>query len=326
MKVGFCGSGAWGITLANLIAGNGHEVLVWSIEDEVIKSIEQGKGHPRFPNLKLASTLRMTRNLKDLMERDAIVESVTAKGFREVCNQLQALGGITKPFILTSKGIEQETEKLLVRVAFEILKKEHLIGCMSGPTLAKEVMDGQPTAAVGAGSQEVVSIIKKLFESPHFHIFGSPDILGVALGGAMKNVIAIATGLSEGAGYGNNTKAYLITMGLAEMRKMAKAVGAQEDTCFGLSGIGDLIVTGVSNLSRNFSFGKLLGEGLSKLDAIKKVEMVVEGEYTVLSAYHVGKKHNLHLPITYAMYAILYEGKDAKKTLSALLAETPHFA
>lgn len=320
MKVGFCGSGAWGITLADLIAKNGHEVLLWSIEEDVLKSLEQGKGHPRFPDLDIEPSIRYTRKLKDLLECDAIVESVTAKGFREVCSKLQALGGITQPFILTSKGIEQETGLLLVEVAFDVLKKKRLIGCMSGPTLAKEVMDEQPTAAEGAGgSEEVIDVIIDLFDSPNFRIFGSSDLLGVALGGAMKNVIAIATGMSEGAGYGNNTKALLITLGLAEMRQVAKAKGAKEDTCFGLSGIGDLIVTGVSNLSRNFSFGKLLGEGMSKAEAIAKVGMVVEGEYTVLSAYNLGKKYKLDLPITNTMYAILYEGADAKGALSDLL-------
>jgi glycerol-3-phosphate dehydrogenase (NAD(P)+) len=320
MRVGFCGSGAWGITLADLIARNGHEVLLWSIEEDVLVSLEKGKGHPKFPDLFIDASIRYTRHLKDLLDTDVIVECVTAKGFRPVLKEFAALGGITKPFIITSKGIEQETGKLLVEVAYELLKKEELIGYMSGPTLAREVMLQHITAAVAASpNKHVIEIIKKLFQAPYFQVYTNKDIYGVALGGAMKNVIAIASGLAEGMGYGHNTKALIITRGLSEIRQMAKVKGANENTCFGLSGIGDLIVTGVSNLSRNFSFGMLLGKGISPEEAKKQIGMIVEGEYTVLSAWNLGQKYKLDLPITNAMYQIIYKGKEPKKALKDLL-------
>lgn len=321
MKVGFCGSGAWGITLANIIAGNGHIVLLWSIEKDVIQSLSDGLGHPRFPDYAVDPSIQYTTNLSDLLDCDVIVECVTASGLRPVCNELKRLGGITQPFIVTSKGIEQNTSLLLVEVAEEILGNPHLIGYMGGPTLAKEVMLKHPTSAMGASTNfEVRQIIKDLFAAPSFQIYESADITGVALCGAVKNVIAIATGISDGLGYGYNTKAHLITMGLQEMVELAKAKGGQEASCIGLAGLGDLIVTGISDLSRNFRFGKLLGQGNNKDEALKKIAMVVEGTYSVLSAHQIACDNDLHLPIVSAMYQVIYEGKDARDALEDLLS------
>ncbi|OGN61568.1 MAG: hypothetical protein A3F09_05850 [Chlamydiae bacterium RIFCSPHIGHO2_12_FULL_49_11] len=321
-KVGFLGTGAWGITLADLIAKNGHEVLLWGIEEDVLDSLEKGKGHPKFPAFPVSSALRVVRSLQEVVEEcDLFVECVTAKGFRPVLEKLFTLGGLDRPFIITSKGIEQETGQLLAEVALEYISSD-LIGYMSGPTLAKEVMQGQPTAAVAAGKNpEMQELVCRLFDSPTFCIETSFDIMGVALGGAMKNVIAIASGIAEGLGFGHNTKAMLIVRGLREMCRMAKLKGARDETCYGLAGIGDLIVTGVSNLSRNFQFGRFLGEGVDIDEARKKVGMVIEGEYTVLSAYRLGQKNHLDLPITYAMYQVLYEGKNPREALLHLLEE-----
>ncbi len=192
---------------------------------------------------------------------------------------------------------------------------------MSGPTLAKEVMFKQPSAAVGASSSiEVAEIIKEVFESPNFHIHVSTDVLGTAVGGSVKNVIAIASGLAEGLEYGYNTKALIITQGLKEMCEIAKVKGGQESSCYGLAGIGDLIVTGVSNLSRNFTFGMLLGQGGTAILAKEKIGMVVEGEYTVLSAYNIAKEYNLNLPIIDSMYSVIYENKNPKEAFHEMLS------
>lgn len=320
MKVGFLGSGAWGITLANLIASNGHEILLWSIEKEVIESLQTRGIHPKFPDFQVSSKIRYTDQLKDLLECDVLVECVTAKGFRPVCKQLVALGGLKIPFIITSKGIEQETGLLLVEIAYELFHRKDLIGYMSGPTLAKEVMNEHPTSAVAAStSNNVIAIIKKLFGCSYFRVYANHDILGVAVGGAMKNVIAIASGLAEGLGYGLNTKALLITRGLQELKKLALVKHAKEETCFGLSGIGDLIVTGVSHMSRNFTFGFLLGQGLTREEAKKKIGMVVEGEYTVLSAHKLATKYALSLPISEAMYEVIYEGRNPQEAIKTIL-------
>ncbi len=317
MKVGFLGSGAWGITLANLIARNGHELVLWSIEHDVLAHLEEHSKHPKFKDFPIDETITYTRDLKEILECDVIVECVTAKGFRPVC---EALKSLSVPFIITSKGIEQESGKLLVEVAYEIFNQKELIGCMSGPTLAKEVMFNQPTAAIGASvNMEVAEIIREVFESPNFHISLSQDVLGVAVGGSVKNVIAIASGLAEGLEYGFNTKALIITQGLKEMCEIAKVKGGKQETCYGLSGIGDLIVTGVSNLSRNFTFGTLLGQGGTAILAKEKIGMVVEGEYTVLSAYNIAKDHNLDLPIIDAMYRIIYQNQNPKDAFQEML-------
>ncbi len=317
MKVGFLGSGAWGITLADLIARNGHNVVLWSIEEDVLAHLEEFHRHPKFKDFLVSPSITYTRDLADISECDVIVECVTAKGFRPVC---EALKSVNIPFIITSKGIEQETGKLLVEVAYEIFGDKQLIGCMSGPTLAKEVMFKEPSAAVGASlSAEVIEIIKEVFQSPNFHIAESFDVLGTAVGGSIKNVIAIASGLAEGLSYGYNTKALIITQGLKEMCAIAKIKGGKEETCYGLAGIGDLIVTGVSNLSRNYTFGTLLGQGGTATHAKEKIGMVVEGEYTVLSAYNIAKKHSLDLPIISAMYHILYENQNPKEGFAQML-------
>lgn len=323
IKVGFCGSGAWGITLANLLAQNGHDVLLWSIEEDVLESLKQGKGHPKFPDFVVDSSIRYTKNLKDVLDQDVIIECVTAKGFRPVLKEIKKLGGIHQPLIITSKGIEQDTGELLVEVAYEILGAENLIGYMSGPTLAKEVMLEHPTSAVAASpNHDVIDLIKTLFGCSYFRVYESSDIMGVAVGGAMKNVIAIASGMAEGMGFGHNTKALLITRGLVEMCRIAKVKGGDQNTCFGLSGIGDLIVTGVSNLSRNFQFGYLLGQGYGSEEAKEKIGMVVEGEYTVLSAWKLGEKFGLDLPITYGMYEVIYKGVDPITAFQAILEKS----
>jgi glycerol-3-phosphate dehydrogenase (NAD(P)+) len=324
-RVGFLGSGAWGITLANLIAQNGHKVLLWSIEEDVLASIRKGDGHPKFPNLKLSPNISVSSGIKEILEQDVLVECVTASGFRSVCEKIQENGGLKKPFIITSKGIEQGSGLLLVEVAYSIFGASQEIGCLSGPTLAKEVMDSHPTGAISASPSPIVQELGVLlFDSPNFRVFKDKDILGVALGGAIKNVIAIACGLSEGLGHGFNTRALLITKGLEEMGKLAKAKGANPTTSFGLAGIGDLIVTGVSNLSRNYTFGRLLGKGYSKESAKKEIGAVVEGEYTSLSAYNLGKEYNLELPIINGIYDILYNNEPVTTGFTKLLLEEPN--
>ncbi len=325
-KVGFCGSGAWGITLADLISRNGHDVVIWSIEHDVIEALERDGRHPKFPQLDVDPSLRFTKDIIDFQDVDVIVECVTAKGFRPVCKLIKSSGLGDKPFILTSKGIEQGSGKLLVEVAEEVFGQIDHLGYMSGPTLANEVMLKHPTAAVGASvNEEIAILIQELFECDYFHILISHDIRGVSLGGAFKNVIAIASGIVDGLGYGHNTKALIITRGLVEMKRIAKVKGAEEETCDGLSGIGDLIVTGMSNLSRNFSFGNLLGKGLSAKEAKDQIKMVVEGEYTVASVYKLGKEYGLELPIAYAVYEVIYEGKDPRQVLEQILVNGDNF-
>jgi len=320
MRVGFLGSGIWGMALVSLLIKNGHEVLLWSIEESVLDHLEKEKRHPKFKKAVFNDLLSVTKNIEDVKECDVVVECVTAKGVRSVLTKLCENGKLEKPFILSSKGIETNTGEILSEIAEEILGTTADIGYLSGPTLADEVLDNHPTCAVaGSKHKDVQELIKKLFEGPHFNVQSSYDLHGVALGGAMKNVIAIACGMVAGLNLGYNTTAMLLTKGLQELKKMAQIIGCEKDTMNTLSGLGDLIVTGVSPLSRNFRFGKHLGQGLSAEAAKKEIGMVVEGEYTVKAACALMEESKMELPITECVYNVLNNGLHPMEAIKTIL-------
>ncbi|MDN3508032.1 MAG: NAD(P)-dependent glycerol-3-phosphate dehydrogenase, partial [Simkaniaceae bacterium] len=253
---------------------------------------------------------------------DLIVESVTTTGLRPVltkfCDQIKATG---KPFVLTSKGIEQKSGKLLHEIAEELLGEEYhkKIGCISGPSLADEVLKKQPTTVVCSGfDRDVMLEIQEAFNTPYFRVYPNADISGVEFGGAMKNIIAIACGIVDGLGFGGNTKAALMTRGLHEMRKLAVAKGCLSETVNGLAGMGDLCVTCLSILSRNYRFGSLIAQGMTPEQAKEKIGMVVEGANTCVSACELGEKLSVPLPISEAVRKIIYEGLDPRDAVGEL--------
>lgn len=324
IKIGYLGCGAWGICLANLLARNDHDVQIWANNWEVLYSVEHKHRHPKFPHIALANNLRTTKNFEEVVnDKDIIVESVTTKGVRPILVQLKESWLRPIPFVLTSKGIEGETGLLLPEIALEILgeKNKSLIGCLTGPSLAKEVMEGMPSSVVASAfDPELMQWIQGLFSAPLFRVYPNPDIMGVCFGGAMKNIIAIACGISDGLGYGQNAKAALLTRGLHEMRKLAVIKTSHIETLNGLTGLGDLTVTCLSSLSRNYTFGQLLAQGESSQEAKKDIGMVVEGAFTCISAKELGDKHKIPLPITEAVYAILYLGVDPLEAVKALFS------
>ena len=320
MKVGFLGSGIWAMALIKLLTDNRHDVLLWSIEEDVLEALQKTGRHPKFKTVVIHHHLKVTKNIEDLLQQEVIIECVTAKGVRDVLKKLTLKGKLPIPFILSSKGIEMHTGEILSEIAEEILGKNAQIGYLSGPTLADEVLLDHPTCAVaGSKHKEVQLLIKELFQGDHFQITGSYDLHGVALGGAMKNVIAIAAGMATGLGYGFNTKAMLLTKGLEELKKMAKIKGCLEETMDTLSGIGDLIVTGVTPLSRNYRFGKFIGEGMTAEMAKEEIKMVVEGEYTVKAAYELMLSSKVDLPITESVYKVLNEGYLPREAILNIL-------
>ena len=323
MKICYLGCGAWGLVLANLAADNGHDVVIWSIEEDVLDSIAAGQGHPKFPSYHLSKRLNVEKDLeKAVYDADVIIESVTTKGIRPVFLKIKKLGGVNCPIILTSKGIEQDTGLLLPEIILEVLGQDYRmqIGQLSGPTLADEVMAKHPTSAVAAAySKKVAELIQELFTSSYFRLYLSDDVNGVALGGSIKNVMAIASGIAEGLGYGYNTKSAIISRGLHEMKRLASCKGAKEETLNGLAGLGDLCVTCMSSLSRNYRFGHMIGAGMTTEEAKKKINMVVEGASTVVSAKQLGEKYRLDLPITNAVYSVLIDGLDPKEAVRRLL-------
>jgi len=327
MKIGYLGAGTWGSALTALLASQGHQVKVWDRNTDLIHHLNTTRTHPKLSGFKASENVTYCENIEDAIEDiDLLVESVTSSGIRPV---LQKVHEIKKdkmcPIIITSKGIEQKTGLLFPEVALEVLGEEnkHLIGIISGPSHAEEVIHQLPTSVVASSfDPELMKIIVKVFTSPDFRVYPNADIYGVAFGGAFKNIIAIACGISDGLGYGVNTKAALMTRGLHEMRKLCTAKKAIPETLNGLSGLGDLIVTCSSTLSRNYRFGRLIAEGLSLEEAKEKIGMIVEGVYTTVSGYELGKKYGIPIPITEAGYKVLYEGFPSSNAVKALLQRT----
>lgn len=323
LRIGYLGLGVWGYCLARLLASKGYDVCAWSIDHDVVTHLKEKEEHPKMPGYSPPSTLRYAQSLQEaLIDKDLIVEGVTSAGIRQVFQNIKEEGIPKCPFVLTSKGIEQNTGLLLSEVVLEVLGKKHKqqIGCLSGPSLAAEVLRGVPTSVVCSGYHtEVMALIKEAFTTPTFRVYPNPDINGVELGGALKNIIAIACGMSDGLRFGDNAKAALMTRGLHEMRRLAVLKGCKPETLNGLAGLGDLCVTCLSEHSRNYRFGRLLAEGLHTDEAKKKIGMVVEGTYTALSAIQLAKKAGIELPITEAVYQVVYEHLDPKEAARLLL-------
>ncbi len=323
LNIGYLGLGIWGYTLSQLLASKGHKVTAWSIEKKLIETLRTKKEHPKLPGHPLHPQLHLTTDLKEaLLNKDLIVEGVTSAGIRQVFQKVKEIAIPKCPVVLTSKGIEQNTGLLLSDVAVEVLGKasKKKIGVLSGPSIAEEVARGLPTLVVcSAYEPSIITLIHETFSTPTFRVYPNPDIRGVELGGALKNIIAIACGLSDGLGFGDNTKAALMTRGLHEIRKLAVSYGARPETLSGLTGMGDLCVTCLSNLSRNHRFGKLIAEGFTPEQAKKKIGMVVEGMYTCLSAVQLAKKAEIELPITEAVYLVIYESLSPTEAIKMLL-------
>ena len=323
MKIACLGAGAWGFCLANLLADKGVDLSLWTGNHGLADLLKKKRAHPKLRSYPFNGSLKVTTELEEALEgADLIVESVTSKGLRPVLEKVKQKELPLPPIILTSKGIEQDTCLLMSEVALEVLGKgfRERIGTLSGPSLADEVMQKLPTSVVGASySRELSLQIVDLFSTPFFRVYPNDDVAGVCFGGAMKNIIAIACAIADGLGLGENTKAALMTRGLHEIRKLSMVKGCRGDTLSGLSGMGDLCVTCRSTLSRNYIFGQLLANGFTPEKAHKKIGMVVEGAYTCVSAFQMGLKAGIPLPITQAVYSIIYENLDIKVAVDNLL-------
>ena len=322
-KIAYLGAGTWGFCLSSLLGRNGHRVIVWTRDPAIAAELQTTRVHPKLPGSRAPDNISFTSSLDEALKgAELIVESVTTSGIRPVFQQVLQRGEIRIPVILTSKGIEQVTGRLLPEVISELLGVEEspLLGCLSGPSLADEVIRDMPTSIVcTAYDPAIMKLIHKLFATPAFRIYPNFDLKGVCFGGAMKNVIAIACGIADGLGCGDNAKAALMTRGLHEMRKLCLVKQCKPETLNGLSGMGDLCVTCLSPHSRNYRYGRLIAEGFSPEGARQKIGMAVEGVYSCVSARQLGRKFNVPIPITEATFAILYEGMHPKEAVQALL-------
>lgn len=320
-SIGVIGAGSWGTALALLLHNNGHEVTLWSIlEDEVELLLTKRENPDKLPGVKLPEDMAVTSDLKAAMAgRDMLVLAVPSPFVRSTAHSMRELAAEGQIIVNVSKGIEESTLLTLSQVIKEEIPQAQ-VAVMSGPSHAEEVGRGLPTTiVVGADNRKTAEYIQGLFMSEVFRVYTSPDVTGIELGAALKNVVALAAGIADGLGYGDNTKAALITRGIAEIARLGIAMGGKMETFGGLSGIGDLIVTCASMHSRNRRAGILIGKGYSYEEAMKEVKMVVEGVYSARAALGLAEKYHVTLPIIEQVNEVLFHGKRADEAVKDLM-------
>ena len=319
MKVSVIGSGAWGTALSKVLQDKGHDVTMWGRDATHLERMRtQGLNDRYLAAAPLGPLWRLTPKLDQAVQgAQALVMAVPSHAFREVC---QAIGSFSGWVISATKGVEHGSELTMTGILSETISGARPVA-LSGPTLAEEVLKGMPTAMVAAADQSHdASAVQEMFHLPHFRVYTSRDRLGVEYGGALKNVIALAAGVCAGLGLGYNSNAALVTRGMAEMRRIGIYFGGHVDTFSGLSGLGDLMVTCFSSLSRNRSFGERLGAGADLEALLRESVSVVEGYHAVRSVAAIIDKGKLEAPIHQEVYAMLYQGKPAHQAMADLLS------
>ena len=320
-KIGMIGAGSWGTALAFVLAKNGHEVMVWSaLASEIEQLARQHEHTEKLPSVTLPETVQFTADLRKAVQgMDALVLAVPSMYTRQTANQMASFAADGQLVISVAKGIEDETLFTLSKVI-----KQEIPQCVTavlcGPSHAEEVGRGMPSALVaGAQKKETAEQVQHLFMNEAFRVYTSPDVLGMEIGASLKNVIALAAGMADGLGYGDNTKAALITRGINEISRLGLAMGAKYETLSGLTGIGDLIVTCASMHSRNRRAGILMGQGYTMRQAMDEVKMVVEGVYSAKAAVGLARKYDVDLPIIEQVNAALFENKPVKDAVYELM-------
>ncbi|MDQ0257491.1 glycerol-3-phosphate dehydrogenase (NAD(P)+) [Evansella vedderi] len=323
-KVAVLGSGSWGTALSIVLADNDHKVYLWGRSEEQIKDINENHENKRYlPNVNIPESIVGSTSLKEsLVDADAILLVVPTKAMRSVLKDI--IGNISSPtiFIHASKGIEPETH---YRVS-EIIEEEvphnlrAAVVALSGPSHAEEVSMRQPTTVTSSSlNTEAATYVQDLFMNQHFRVYTNPDLIGVEIGGSLKNIIAIGAGMTNGLGFGDNAKAALMTRGLAEIARLGVKLGANPLTFAGLSGLGDLIVTCTSVHSRNWRAGNMLGKGKALEEVLEEMGMVVEGIRTTKAAYQLAKQMGVDMPITKVLYDVLFHNKTPEDAVSELM-------
>ena len=322
MNLTVIGAGAWGSALANLLCQNDHAVTLWGHDAKHLAELRETRANPLYlPGIPLSPGIRFQDSPKEaIRDAECVVIAVPSKFFREVTSQFSAFEGLA---VSVTKGIEYETGLTMSRLLKTTMPKA-AAAALSGPTLALEVARGIPAAIVAAHPQpETAKRVQALFGRPAFRVYTSQDVVGVELGGAIKNVVALAAGIGDGLGFGDNAKAGLITRGLAEMRRLGVARGAQAETFSGLSGLGDLAVTCYSRLSRNRAFGERVGRGEKVESILAGTRSVAEGYPTARSAFQLARKLGVETPIIDEVHAMLFECKDVRQTVQDLMSRDP---
>lgn len=323
MKISVIGGGAWGTTLSQALSDNKHEVLIREINPVFVEKINEEHTHPFF-DVTIPSTISATLDLKEAVDfSDVIMICVPTKFIRSVLTEINSLINEPKLFINVSKGIEPETSYCVSQIVEEVIEPSKLKGYvnLSGPSHAEEMILRKLTALVSASkNEEHAKFVQDLFSNKRYlRVYTSNDVMGVETAGAIKNAIAIVSGICSGMGLGENARAFLISRGVLEIVKITEVLGGKTQTAYGLSGIGDLIVTASSNNSRNFQCGLKIGRGMNPVDAEQSISQTVEGIKTIKAAYQIGKKYDLDLPIIENAYLIVTGELNPKEALDIIL-------
>lgn len=319
-RISIIGSGGWGTANAVLLSKNGHEVVLWSFFEDESKSLSQYRENKKFlPGVKIPEGVIYTSDISVCGEADLIVMATPSHAMRNVSKMLCPYVKNGQIILNISKGFDDKTGNRLSEVILSEIPQAK-VASMSGPSHAEEVGIGMPTTNVVAHSEiDIAYYIQDLYMSPTFRVYTTDDIIGLEMGGSLKNIIALAAGICDGLGYGDNTKAALMTRGLVEMTRLGVAMGAKPETFSGLTGVGDLIVTCTSMHSRNRRAGILIGKGMTVHDAETSVDMTVEGIRATYSAYELAKKHGVEMPIVETIYGVLNGKLDVKNAAAALM-------
>ena len=319
--IGVIGAGSWGTALALLLSKNGHKVTVWSIMEQEIEMLSKEREHKdKLPGVKLPDDMEFTTDLEATVKKsEVLVLAVPSPFTRETSKNISPYVKEGQIIVNVAKGIEENTLMTLSEIIEDEIPQAE-VAVLSGPSHAEEVGRGIPTTiVVGAKKKKTAQYLQNIFMNKVFRVYISPDVLGIELGAALKNVVALAAGIADGLGYGDNTKAALITRGISEIARLGTTMGGRWETFTGLTGIGDLIVTCASMHSRNRRAGILIGKGYTMEEAMKEVNMVVEGVYSAKAAMGLARKYNVQLPIIEQVNEVLFNGKSAAEVVESLM-------
>ncbi len=320
MKIGILGAGTWGIALARMLANSGHDVTVWSAVPGETAQLDKNRTHPNLPGMVIPETVRFTEELSEACKDGILLFAVPSIYVRETAKRAAKYIGPETIIVDVAKGIEPGTLMMMSEVIRDEVGQEHPVVALSGPTHAEEVARDLPTTIVSACRDEAAArLVQDVFMNTCMRVYTNHDIRGVELCGAMKNIIALAAGISTGLGYGDNAKAMLITRGIAEIARLGDKMGCEQHTFAGLAGIGDLIVTATSMHSRNNRCGMLIGEGASAEEAARKVGMVVEGVNALPAAMELMRKYQVEMPIIAAVDAVVNHGAVPLEKVNELM-------
>ena len=325
-KIAVIGDGGWGTTLAIELSKKGNSLSLWGAFKDYIERVAKSRENVKFlKGIRIPEGINVTALLDEaLRDVDFVILAVPSKYLRNILQQLKGTKQGNPIYVSAVKGIENNTLMRMSEVIQDVLGADKKIVAISGPSIAIEVAKGLPTTIVASSRNvDLAGEVQSMLMSERLRVYTSDDLIGVELGGSLKNIIAIAAGISDSLGFGTNTKAAILTRGLAEINRLGIAMGAKLETFAGLSGMGDLVTTCISPHSRNRWFGEMLGKGKKAKDIVKETEMVVEGVTTAKSAYELSRKHNVDMPITREIYNVIYKDKSPREVVKDLMLRSP---